>query len=88
MRGSGDVIESNTRITSNREVRHGNRHRSPVNPRGPREQVRPPGEVDGPHENLLHDGGACRRDRQARIRVRPHELSGKRLIARHAGVRA
>lgn len=52
MRGSGDVIESNTRITSNREVHHGNRHRSPENPRGPREQVRPPGEVDGPHETF------------------------------------
>ena len=37
---------------------------------------------------LLHDGGACRRDRQARIRVRPHELSGKRLVARYATVRA
>ena len=57
MRGSGDVIKSNTRITSNREVRHGNRHRSPENPQGPREQVRPPGEVDGPHEKLLHNGG-------------------------------
>lgn len=38
MRGSGDVIESNTRITSNREVHHGNRHRSPENPRGPRDR--------------------------------------------------
>ena len=26
--------------------------------------------------------------RQARIRVRPHELSGKRLVARYASVRA
>ena len=29
VRGSGDVIERNIRITSNQEVRHGNRHRSP-----------------------------------------------------------
>ena len=85
--GAGDVTECNTRIASNREVHHGNRHRSPENPRGPLEQVRPPGEVDGPHENLLHDGGPRRGDRQARIRVRPHELFGRRLVARHASVR-
>ena len=45
--GAGDVTECNTRIASNREVHHGNRHRSPENPRGPLEQVRSPGEVDG-----------------------------------------
>ena len=46
------MIESNSRIASNWEAHIGNRHRSPENTRGPREQVRPPGEVDGPHENF------------------------------------
>ena len=42
----------------------------------------------GRTKNFYMTEALGRRDRQARIRVRPHELSGKRLVARYASVRA
>ncbi|WP_347078898.1 hypothetical protein [Bacteroides thetaiotaomicron] len=56
------MLECITCYTDDWEVRHGDRYRGIEDARGLGNQVRPFGEINGTHEDFLHDRSARCRD--------------------------